>query len=393
VRKGANTDRWIISDNFKKDTKEEDTMESRESRKSLIIGSQLRKARQMLQFTVAEVAKEIQVSPGSIEKWERSEESPNVKQLEMLARVYGREIDYFLRESPPPPLEIEFRGRRGQSLKDLSKETRIVIARFDELCRTSVEFEQLLNKKRYPKIIRFKKSDSPDKIAVSLRKQMGKDNSPIPNLRDLLEKEGARIFELSVPNNEFSGLSFWHSEYGPAILVNAKESKGRRNFTLAHELAHLLYDDGSSVCYIPIPFAKPVGNIEYKANQVAVKLLLPEAGVIEDFEKKNLSKTPSEKELGQIAGKWGVSLQALGYRLEELGLIEKGYTDKLVEPPPHFRPSITPRWERQLGKKFVETTFEAYHKGLISSGKLSHTLGLTVRKTLEEIGKRAGKLA
>lgn len=87
----------------------------------------------------------------------------------------------------------------------------------------------------------------------------------------------------------------------------------------------------------------------------------------------------------------GVSLQALGYRLEGLDLIEKWYTDKLIEAPPHFRQPKTPRWERQLGKRFVETAMEAYHMGLISSGKLSHSLGLTVRKTLEEITKRTGK--
>lgn len=368
-------------------------MDSARSRKSLIRGSQLRKARQLLQLTVAEVSQNIQVSPDYIERWESGEESPNVRQLEMLARLYGREIDYFLRESPAPPLEIEFRGRKGQSVRDLSRETKIVIVKFDELCRTAVEFEQLLNKKLHVKITRFKKTDSPDLVAKSLREQFGANNKPIPYLRDLLEREGVRIFELPVPNDEFSGLSFWHSEYGPAILVNARELKGRRNFTLAHELAHLIYDDGSSVCYIPISFAKPVGNIEYKANQIAVKLLLPEAGVIEDFKKKNLSRTPSEKELGQMKDKWGVSLQALGYRLEDLGLIEKGHTDQLIETPPHFRPPKTPRWERQLGKRYVETAMEVYHKGLISSGKLSHSLDLTVRKTLEEITKRTGRPA
>jgi Zn-dependent peptidase ImmA (M78 family)/transcriptional regulator with XRE-family HTH domain len=386
-------DYCLISCTLKKGIEEENTMDSARSRKSLIRGSQLRKARQLLQLTVAEVSQNIQVSPDYIERWESGEESPNVRQLEMLARLYGREIDYFLRESPAPPLEIEFRGRKGQSVRDLSRETKIVIAKFDELCRTAVEFEQLLNKKLHVKITRFKKTDSPDLVVKSLREQFGANNKPIPHLRDLLEREGVRIFELAVPKDEFSGLSFWHSEYGPAILVNAKEPKGRRNFTLAHELAHLLYDDGSSVCYIPIPFVKPVGNIEFKANQVAVKLLLPEAGIKEDFEKKNLSRTSSEEQLGLMAGKWGVSLQALGYRLEDLGLIEKGHTDKLTEPRQFFPRLKTPRWERQLGRKFVATAFEAYHKGFISSGKLSHALGLTVRKTLEEIAKQSGKSA
>lgn len=363
-------------------------MESSKPRKSPIISSQLRKARELLQFNITEVAKYISINPDNIERWEKGEEAPSVRQLEMLAKLYGREIDYFLKDTPNPPREIEFRGKSNQTFRNLSKEARDVIARFDELCRTAFEFEQLLNQRREVKFTRFNKSDTPDKIAESLRKQLSVGNKPIPYLRDILEKEGARIFELPVPSDEFSGLSFWHSEYGPSILINAKELKGRRNFTLAHELAHLLYDDGSSVCYVPDAFHMPRESIERKANQLAIMLLLPAEGIRESFLQKDLSRKPKEQQLGQLAGRWGVSIQALGYRLEDLGLIEKGYTDQLPKTKTYFRGSRTPRWERQLGKQFVISAMDAYHKGLITSGKLSHALGISFRKTLEEIPKR-----
>ncbi|MFH1336500.1 MAG: XRE family transcriptional regulator [Candidatus Zixiibacteriota bacterium] len=363
-------------------------MESSKPRKSPIISSQLRKARELLQFNIAEVSNYISTNPDYIERWEKGEETPSVKQLEVLAKLYGREIDYFLRDTPTPPREIEFRGKSNQTFRNLTREAKNVIARFDELCRTAFELEQLLKQRHVVKLTRFNKSDSPDRIAESLRKQLSVGNKPIPHFRDILEKEGARIFELPVPNDEFSGLSFWHSEYGPAILLNAKELKGRRNFTLAHELAHLLYDDGSSVCYVSDASLLPRESIERKANQVAIKLLLPAEGISEDFLQKDLSRKPQEKQLGQLAGRWGVSIQALGYRLEDLGLIEKGHTDQLPKTKTYFRGSRTPRWERQLGKQFVMTAMDAYHKGLITSGKLSHALGITFRKTLEEIPKR-----
>lgn len=362
------------------------------SKKSVIIGTQLRQAREMLQFTLEEVAQELNVNLQDIVSWEREQSKPTLKQLEALAELYGREIDYFLRETPVPPEKIEFRGKPRVSLRNLSKDAKIVLARFDELCRTAFEFENLLKKRREVKLPHFNESDTPQIVAQNLRFQFGADDRPLPDLRDRLENMGVRIFELPVPDDAFSGFSWLHSQYGPCILLNANELKGRRNFTLAHELAHLVYRHESTVCYIPLKFGEIHRGIEYKANQFAIELLLPESSVEKDFSKRNLSATPSPQELGQVAYKWGVSLQALGYRLEKLGLITIGHTDTLWEVrPPHFRPPKTPAWERQLDKQFVKTTFDAYQKGLISSGKLAHSLGITIRKALEEIAKRTGQ--
>lgn len=364
-------------------------MSRSEPERVLIIGSQLSRARELLQLTPEEVAREISVSAQDIVSWEKAKLKPNFKKLELLAKLYGREIDYFLKETPAPPEKIEFRGKLGQNLSSLSKEARIVLARFDELCRTALEFEGLLNKRRDIKLPKFEESKLPKMVAHSLRRIFDIGDKPLPDLRNRLEDEGIRIFELPVPGDAFSGFSFWHLEYGPCILVNATEPKGRRNFTLAHELAHLLYRHGSSLCYIPLYIGIIYENVEYKANQVAIELLLPQLGVVENFRKKNISDCPSEPDLAPIASKWGVSVQALGYRLENLGLIKRGVTDKIVESrPTHFRRPKTPTWERQLGERFVETSIEAYQRGLISTGKLAHSLGITVRKTLEDIERR-----
>lgn len=361
-----------------------------ELNESVIIGAQLQRARELLQFTHKEVASELNASSQDILDWEEGRTHPNLKQLEKLAEFYGRDLDYFLKETPAPPEKIEFRGKPGQSLKELSQEAKIVLARFDELCRTALEFESLLNKRREAKLPRFKESDAPKTVAQNLRRKFGVGDKPIPGLRIILENEGVRAFELPVPEDAFSGFSFWHLEYGPCILLNANELKGRKNFTLAHELAHLLYGHASTLCYIPLKLSEVHKGIEFKANQFAIELLLPETSVVEDFKTRSLSVTPSQKELGQIADKWGVSIQTLGYRLENFELVKRGYTDTLFEHrPPFLRRSRTPKWEKQLGKGFVETTFEAHQKGLISAGKVADGLGITLREALREIEQRS----
>lgn len=226
---------------------------------------------------------------------------------------------------------------------------------------------------------------SPQKSAKNFRKIYNLGDRPIRQLKNTLDNEGVRIFELPVPNDEFSGISFWHSDYGPCILLNYNELQGRRNFTLAHEFAHLLYGHGASVCHIPIKIGR-ISAEESKANRFAVEVLLPGVGIIEDFRKGRLSKRPSWDELRNIANKWGVSIQAFGYRLEDLNVIERGHTDTLVETRrPFFRRSKTPQWEKQLGKRFVETSIEAYQKGLISIGKLAHALRIPIEKAMETV--------
>jgi transcriptional regulator with XRE-family HTH domain len=241
-----------------------------ELRESIIKGAQLRKARGLLQLDHEEVASQLNVTRQDIFDWEENRSQPGLKQLERLAELYGRGIDYFLKETPSPPQKIEFRGRPGQSLKDLPQQAKVVLARFDELCRTALEVEGLLNKRRKVTIARFDESVHPKVVAESLRKKFGADDKPLTNLRERLESEGVRIFELVVPDDVFSGFSFWHSEYGPCILLNASELMGRRNFTLAHELAHLLYGHESTLCYIPLKLSEVRGDIEFKTNRFAV---------------------------------------------------------------------------------------------------------------------------
>jgi Zn-dependent peptidase ImmA (M78 family)/transcriptional regulator with XRE-family HTH domain len=355
----------------------------------LIIGEQLRKARLLLGLTLDEAAQEVGVGSQDILGWESEASRPSLEQLEKLGAAYGRGIDYFLRKTPTPPTNIQFRGKPSRSIHDLPPEARVVLGKFDELCREAVELETLLGRYGKAGFLQVAESVEPGAASISVRRELGVDSRPVRRLRELVERHGVRVFALPVPHDSFSGLSFSHREYGLCVLLNARDLPGRRNFTLAHELAHLVYQQGAFVCYIPVPFWETYGLDEYRANQFAVELLLPESAIIDDFRSRKLSRSPTEIDLGRLAATWGVSLQALGYRLESLGLIERGFTDTILEARPKYlkRPK-SPRWERQLGRSFTEMAFQAYEKGLISSGKLARVLDLTVRKALEEAEKR-----
>jgi Zn-dependent peptidase ImmA (M78 family)/transcriptional regulator with XRE-family HTH domain len=361
-----------------------------EATHKLIIPSQLRRAREALQLTLEEVASELEVAAQSVSDWESGRSEPALGHLEALAKLYGRDVDYFLGGTPPPPERLEFRAPGDGPFSALSKEAKAVVGRFYELCRRSHELESLLGKVRKFELPHLSPSVPPTRAAAALRRSWQVGAKPIRNLRELVDARGFRIFELRVPADEFSGLSILHSDYGPCVLLNAGDVKGRRNFTLAHELAHLIYRHGSSACRIPAKLVESLNRLERKANQFAVELLLPPHEVELDFATRGLSETASAKELSPMYSKWGVSLQAMGYRLERLGLLRRGHTDNLVESRPAYFPRAkTPKWRRQLGNTFVETAFEAYHKNLVSIGRLAHSLGIPVRSAMEEVERRS----
>jgi len=357
---------------------------------SLILSGQLGKAREFLGLLLGDVANRLQVREVDVATWEAGVARPSLQQLERLAELYGRELDYFLRETPAPPARIQLRSTTKHSLAELPDEVRLVFAQFDELCRTAYEVEVTLGRVHTVEIARVPGGTSPLDLAKRHRTLLGLGDKPATKLRDCLAKKGIQVFELPVPGNQFSGFSYWHDTYGPCILINESELRGRRNFTLAHEYAHILYGHEPSVCDISEVREIKLGEEERLCNAFAVELLLPVDPVTRDFERRGLSRMPSLQEVGRVAGKWCVSIQAMLYRLEDVGLVEKGHADTVlrvyVPQPPRVRRVRGWKWRkrrRMLGEVFVSDVVNAYQEGHISLGKLAHSLGVPIREALE----------
>lgn len=352
----------------------------------LVLGSQLRKARETLALSPSEVAKHLNVTPSGILAWEQEQESPTLAQVERLAKIYGREIDYFLQHTSDPPAVYKYRAAPRESLSTLSVEARLAISRFEELCRKAVQIEQLLEKRRLVRLVYAEGDEPPPQLAARQREYLRFDGKPARGLRDALSRIGVRIFELPVPTGEFSGLSSPDGAYGPRILINGRDLFGRRHFTLAHELAHLLYRHEPSICHT-VERVEGHSALERTADLFAVEILLPRAPLEEDIHRRGLTRKPSIQELGKLAGRWFVSVQAMGYRLEALKLIDRGHLRELlasyVERAPHRRGPRQPTWQRQLGSEYVGNALEAYRQGHISLGKLANCLGIPLRRAFD----------
>jgi len=359
----------------------------------MVMPQQLRSARESLRLDIEEVVAALELSEDQLKAWESGTAMPTIEQLWQLADFYSRDVDYFLTEALPIPVELNFRFTEGRAIEQLSVENRRLIARFDELCRAQMELEEILNEPRKINIVRVTDKMEPEELARRERVRLGKDDKPIKDVREILEKQGVRIFELDIPENIFSGLSWWHSTYGPCILVNYSDIRGRRNFTLSHEYYHLLLGHGPTACEIEFDYARGAGE-EHIANRFAAAFIMPAADLREEFRRRQLSEKMTNNELGKVAGRYGASLEAMGRRLEELGLVHRGFVDERIESwkaRPRFWPKgkrIRPKWQKQLGDRFVHEALRAHSEGHISLTTLSHYLGVDIREAYKVVHEK-----
>ncbi len=353
---------------------------------SKIIGEQLRKARNSLGLSIPEVAVETGFDSGEILNWENEESEPSIEHLWELARLFHRSTDFFLRDTAELPTHINFRLTNQKHIRELPLQAREAIVHFEELCRNEFELEKTLNKVHVTNIDKFHNQITPDLLATGERNRLNLSDKPIRDIRRLLTRMGARVFLLPIIEKKLSGLSWWHSDHGPCILVNAyDEPRGRRAFTMAHELAHLIRDDMPVVC--DLEFQSPEEDF---ANVFASHFLIPASDLREAYGSTvgPPLTLPNNEQLGILANRYGVSLEALSRRLENIQLIARGSTERYIDEwnkaPRRFRGAKGPRWKRQLGEKYVSLAFDAYSGGNISVGKLAQFLGVDVRTALNE---------
>lgn len=360
-----------------------------------IVGLQLARARRSLGISTEDAARRAGVPESEVLEWERGVASPTIDQLWSLADLYERTSDYFFRDIPALPEVAAFRSNLIHSVKDLPAPARSALVRFDELCRASAEMESSLGTVSEITTRGKHVSERPEELAEIERTRMELGDRPIRDLRARLTAEGVRIFFLLLPGlppEELSGLSWWHPHYGPCILVNGKSNPGRRAFTLAHEYAHLLRSEGAVGCAYMLDIPE-----ERYANQFAACFLMPESSMTAAFLNVVGSQAvdPTDRELGRLASKFGVSLEALGWRLETIGLVRRGFTSEQIQRwetrPFRGRAPRGPKWRRQLGEGFVSLAVTAHESGKVSAAKLAKYFGLNIRETMDALNHGQGE--
>ena len=154
----------------------------------------------------------------------------------------------------------------------------------------------------------------------------------VPVLR-IAESLGVQIQSEDVDEG-LSGFLVRNTASGKTVIgVNHRHPEARRRFTIAHELGHYLLHEGELAHFdgerpgLRVHLRSDSGSsndMEREANLFAAELLMPARFLERDqrIVKLDLLEPESQRVLSEVAEEYGVSVQALTYRLTNLGLID-----------------------------------------------------------------------
>jgi Zn-dependent peptidase ImmA (M78 family) len=249
-------------------------------------------------------------------------------------------------------------------------------------------------------------ANNPEKLSVWFRNKFYNGNlfSPINNLYEILESQ--LNINLLIRDIGVDGASFYHND--EPFIVLKPTTPQRMQFTLAHELSHVLVDMDklkSNASVDNISYNQKSENPEERyANSFASSLLLPREGILSTLnvfreKAKIIDVKIGDIEIIFLSQVYGVNFQVVGFRLENMGLIERGDTNTLYNYIIKNHKSIRNRSEsvglpeanmpsfNSRTSKIFKRILANIENGNISIGKASELLYINQNDLINEHSK------
>lgn len=311
------------------------------------------------------------VSAQAIGKYERAEMMPSSTVAIALAKALEVPPNYLLSPSHVSLERVEFRKLASTKAKDRAAVEGEVLDRVDRY----LQVEEILG-------LDITEQDGPDgtpyrinaveeaeDAAASVRTTWNLGGGPIPDITELLEERGIKVFKWRLPGS-VDGLSCRVHRLGgddvPVVVCSTERSPERQRFTIAHELGHLVLD---------VP---PTVPAEKACQRFAGAFLAPGDELAREVGCRRLNF--GFDELIEIKHIFGISAAALVMRMRDLGIITEatvraifsgiGRGWRTMEPRPLERTESPTRFRRLCLRALAENE--------ISESKAAELLRLRV---------------
>jgi len=339
------------------------------------IAERLKLAREELGLTQEQAAQETGFSNyQTVLNIEKGERSVKVAELVRFARAYGRSIDFFLStDAPQPKPAVRWRG--GLDIPTRPKAER----RFLQYCEDFARLEELASAKpgSLPPACTAAPATFADaeKLAQGTVKLMDLGGRPALALRDVLEDQyGVKIL---VDFTDGGSAACTKGQFGTGIFINAADAPWRRNYDIAHELYHLLTWEAME------DVQDQTGDFDEKlADCFASVLLLPSDNVRAEFKRRVQPNGLPVTDVVTMAREFGVSSEALLWRLVNLNLLEKGSVKQVLASDGFRqldraeRKKDRDQWRARHSLRFVSLAFECLQNGTLSRGRFAEMMGI-----------------
>ncbi|MBM5607646.1 helix-turn-helix domain-containing protein [Listeria ivanovii] len=294
----------------------------------MFFGEKLQSVRELNGLSRKELADKLSLSEQAIWQYENQYTVPKFEVVNELKKVFNVKAQFFYTESFVTNISkvesIAYRAEDRGARKKTKMETTFIdfTSYFLDKFESKLNLQaSLLSQLRNESIQLYNTStEASDRllqleiIAENAREKL--DVQSNSELLYKLELSGIYILEKSM-GVSIDAYSTWTSQEKPFIILgNKKKSAVRRNFDLAHELAHLLLHYKIDMDSLTKDEHK---IIEKEANDFASFFLLPKNQFLKDF--LTISKKSNPESYLDLKMKYMVSIGALEYRAYKMGLL------------------------------------------------------------------------
>jgi len=343
-----------------------------------MIGRRLQLARKAAGMSLRdlEAAIDKRVSAQALSKYERDEMMPGSDVLAAIARALKVSESYLLGGNELKLEAMEFRKNKITSRKEEASIKAVVLSAVERY----LEIEDCVGASSAawspPQGVPYRVNEQAEAeaAAVRLRASWNLGNDPIPNLVEFLEEQGVKVIPLKLGERVSGLMCIARRGKGvdvPIVMVNQDDTGERQRFTLAHELAH-------HVLQVPDSAAG-----EKLAHRFASAFLMPAEILWKEVGKHR--DALSIGELVELKALFKVSVQAITYRLKDLGIIGEALFKRLFDEfvrrgwrdPPYAEPGPV---EPEKPERFTRLCYRAVSEGAISEAKAAELLDVSVRE-------------
>lgn len=308
------------------------------------VPSRLRLARELREWTQADLAGSLRVTPAAVSQFEAGVSRPSQEMMRRLSDVLGVP-DEFLRLPVTETHEGFFRSLRRTSLSHRRRARAIahvahdvaLTAGPDQLPAVSIPCLPIAN-------LQASRADLED-VARRARSAFRLPPGPVANVVKTVEDHGLVVIRLPLDTADVDAFSLPFHDRPVAVLGADKNDRARSRFDAAHELGHLVAH-GDQVW--------GVKEVERQAHYFAAEFLMPATDIAHE-----LPERADWPRLFDLKRKWQVSLGALLMRARALGrMSESQYLTAVkaasargwrrIEPVPLGRPEQPAQFTRLL---------------------------------------------
>ena len=342
-----------------------------------MIGNRLKLARSAAGLSLRGLSNRIEnlVSAQAIGKYERDEAMPRSPVLMALADALGVNVSYLVGDAGMSLRAVHFRARSGIGRREQDRVGALVLNRLERY----LMIEETLDlpsvhwyRPRWAPYPVFNGLNEADRAASNLRNDWGLGLNPIPDMAELMEDRGIKIFFCALADGIDGMTADVRREGLPdahVIVIDQDVSRDRQRFTTAHEVGHMILD------------VSPGMDRELAVHRFAGAFLMPEEALWASIGRHR--SNIDWRELLGLKLAFGMSIQAITHRCRALGIISEALRKRLFDTfkqvgwrSPPYREPLDMAGSR-LGR-FERLCFRALAEGAISESKAAELLDVPV---------------